>query len=170
MIGIFYGIAILTALIRLGLHAKIYRRFQVDDYFVVFGCLCLTTSTVLGYVNVDNLYWSQELSLNPAEVIPLLEQGVDVAAHINAYERLYYSYPSILWAAIFAIKFAYLAFFKRLIDRVPRLVFYWRVTLGLCLISFPLCVISVYVACVKWGLEAGNKSCSQDIANLADNG
>lgn len=156
MVGVFYGIAILAAIIRLGLHINIYRRFQVDDYFVIFGCICLTASTVLGFVNVDNLFWDEEVSLNPKQALGLLEQVADPVAHINTYERLCFSYPSILWAAIFAIKFAYLAFFRRLIDRVPRLKIYWRVTLGLCLISFPLCVVSVYVACMKWGLQAGN--------------
>lgn len=134
---------------------KTYRRLQVDDYFLLFACICLTASTVLGYINVSNLYWSQELDYNPTRSLFLLDEHVDIAAHINAYERLYYSYPSLLWAAIFAVKFAYLAFFRRLVDRVRPLVIYWRIIVILSVVSLPVCIVTIYVSCMKWGLEAG---------------
>ena len=145
----------MTALVRLILQLKTYRRFYVDDYFLIFACVCLTASTVLGFINVDNLYWEQEIDYSPGLIIELMEQHVDIAAHINTYERLYRSYPVLLWAAIFAVKFAYLAFFRRLVDRIRPFLTYWWVIVGLSVVSFPVCVISVYLPCPKWGLESG---------------
>ena len=140
---------------RLVLQLKSYRHLRVEDYFLIFACISLTASTILGYANVSSLYWDQELNYNPTRYFYLIEQHVDVAAHINAYERLYYSYPSLLWTTIFSVKFAYLAFFRRLVDRVRPLVIHWRIIVGLSVVSFPVCVVSDYVVCVKRGLDAG---------------
>ena len=144
----------IAALFRLILQRKIHRRLFLDDYFLIFACILLTASMFLGYTNVGTLYWSQELIYNPSRFAHLLEGHVDIAAHINAYNRLYLSYPTLLWTAIFAVKFGYLAFFRRLIARVTPLVTYWRVVIGITIVSFPICIISNYVNCVKWGLEA----------------
>ena len=117
--------------------------------------MSLTAATVLGYANVGNLYWSEELHLNPAHIYHLLAEHVDVGAGIITYERLQSSYPALLWTSIFVVKFAYLAFFRRLIDRITPLIIFWRVVVGIAVVSFLICIISIYVSCAKWGLEAG---------------
>ena len=117
--------------------------------------MTLTAGTVLGYANVRNLYWDEELIYNPAQVPHLLAEHVDVGARIITYERIQFSYPTFLWTSIFVVKFAYLAFFRRLIDRIPPLIKYWRVVVGISIVSFSICIISVYETCLKWGLEAG---------------
>ena len=150
-----YGLAMISALTRLALQLRVHRRLYLDDWLLIFATMTLTASTVLGYVNVGALYWSQELNYNQSRIYELLAEHVDIAAHINAYERLYYTYPSLLWASIFAVKFAYLAFLRRLVDRIKPLIGYWRVVVGVTAIAFPICVISVYVGCIKWGLDAG---------------
>ena len=134
---------------------KIHRRLYLDDYFLLFACVTLTAGTVLGYANIGNLYWDEEVNYNPAHIYYLLAEHVDVGARIDTYQRLRLSYPALLWTSIFVVKFAYLAFFRRLIDRIPPLIKYWRVVLGISIVSFSICIISIYVSCVKWGLEAG---------------
>lgn len=145
----------ITAMARLILQFKAHRRFYLDDWLLVFATVCLTTSTVLGYVKVGTLYWSQELNYNESRISELISQHVDLAAHINAFQRLYYTYPTVLWLSIFAIKFAYLAFLRRLVDRIKPLIGHWRIVVCITSLSFPVCVISVYVSCNKWGLDAG---------------
>ena len=158
LVGTFYGVAIITASVRLILQIRFHRRLHVDDYFLIFACITLTAGTILGYANVGALYWTQELNYNPSQFFVFLAQHVDIAAHIDRYERLYYSWPVLLWATIFVVKFAYLAFFRRLIERIRPLFIYWKIIVGITVVSFPICIISVYVACVKHGLEAGKLS------------
>lgn len=145
----------ITAMARLMLQFKAHRRFFLDDWLLVFATVCLTTSTVIGYVKVKTLYWSQELNYNEFRIIELISQHVDLAAHMNAFQRLYYTYPTVLWLSIFAIKFAYLAFLRRLVDRIKPLIGHWRIVVCITSVSFPVCIISVYVNCDKWGLDAG---------------
>ena len=137
------------------LQIKVHRRLHLDDYFLLFACVSLTAATVLGYANVGNLYWAEELNYNPVHMYHLLAEHVDVGAGIITYQRLYYSYQALLWTSIFAVKFAYLAFFRRLIDRITPLINFWRGVVGIAIVSFPICIISIYISCAKWGLEAG---------------
>ena len=155
LIGIFYAFAIIGAITRLVLQLRIHRRLHLDDYFLILAALLLTASTILGYIHTNNLYFSEDISLNPDYVFTLLASGADVVGDINAYETLYYTYPALLWTCIFAVKFAYLTFFRQLVDRVRPLVIYWRVVVGVTIVSYPICILSIYVACMKWGLEAG---------------
>ena len=111
LIGVFYGLAIVVASIRLILQARVNRGLYLDDYILIFACVLLTAGTVLGYANVGSLYWNEGLIYNPTHIYYLLAEHVDVAALIKVYERLQYSYSTILWTSIFAIKFAYLVFF-----------------------------------------------------------
>ena len=133
---------------------KLHRRLNLDDYFLLFACVLLTAGTVLGYAKVGTLYWSEDVNYNPTYVEYLLAEHVDVGAHIDDYIRLYCSYPALLWTSIFVVKFAYLAFLRRLLDRVTGLLKFWRVAVGISIVSFPICVISIYIPCLKWGLGA----------------
>ncbi|KAI9720462.1 MAG: hypothetical protein M1812_002968 [Candelaria pacifica] len=163
IIGVFFGLAITTAIIRLILQMRFHRRLYPDDYLLIFACVSLTASTALGYVKVDVLYWSQELHYNPQLLPYYIKENVDIAAHINTYIKLKYTCPTLLWTTIFAIKFAYLAFFRRLTEQVRPLIVYWRVVVSLTVVSFPICILSIHVVivCMKWGLEAA--VCSQPI-------
>lgn len=156
-----------AATARFILQIKVHRRLHVDDYFLLLACICVTAGTVLGYINVGNLYWSEDLSLNPTRLMSLLTSENDFINRVNAYERLYYTYPALLWTAIFAVKFAYLTFFRQLVARLRPLILYWRVVLATTIISFPVCVVSIYLGCVKWGLEAGMRHKSErfDLTN-----
>lgn len=144
-----------AATTRFIIQIKLYRRLHVDDYFLLLACVCVTAGTVLGYTNVGDLYWSEDLSLNPTRLTSLLVSEEDFVNHVNAYKRLSYAYPALLWTAIFAVKFAYLTFFRQLVARLRPLIIYWRVLLTTTIISFPMCIVSIYLGCEKWGLEAG---------------
>ncbi len=145
----------IVATIRLVLQMKFHRRLNLDDYLLILACAFLTAATVLGYTNVGDLYFTQRLNYNPGLFFYYLSQRVDVIARINTYQRLYYTYPALLWATIFIIKAAYLAFFRRLIEHIRPLIIFWRVIVGITIVSFPICILSIYVACTKQGVEVG---------------
>lgn len=147
----------LGALTRLGIQLKTYRRLQVDDFFLVVACTSLTASTILSYIKVRDLYWGQALNYDSALSLLHMEEYTEIAAHIKAYQMLYSSYASLLWTTIFAVKFAYLTFFRRLVDRLRPLIIYWRFIVGLSAVSFPFCVVSIYTLCKQKRQEAGQR-------------
>lgn len=158
-----------AATTRFVLQIKLYRRLHIDDYFLLLACICVTAGTVLGYTKVGDLYWTEDLSLHPTRLASLLVSEEDFVNQVNAYKRLSYAYPALLWTAIFAVKFAYLIFFRQLVARLRPLIIYWRVVLTITIISFPVCILSIYVGCEKWGLEASmrHKSKRRDLTNSA---
>ena len=145
----------IAAFVRLILKVKISRGLHVDDYFLIFACACLTAATALGYANVGKFYLSQARNYNQTQSDYFLAEHVDVAAEIDAYERLFLVYPALLWTTIFTVKFGYLAFFRRLVDRIEPLITYWKVIVGISCISWAICVASIYIGCFKWNLAAG---------------
>lgn len=147
----------LGALTRLGIQWKTHRRLQVDDFFLIVACTSLTASTILSYIKVRDLYWSQALNYDSALGLLYMEEHTELAAHINAYRLLYNSYASLQWTTIFAVKFAYLTFFRRLVDRLRPLIIYWQFIVGFSAVSFPVCVVSIYVSCKEKRQENGQR-------------
>ncbi|MCJ1471802.1 hypothetical protein MMC13_000443 [Lambiella insularis] len=65
LISMFYALALIGAATRLILQIKVYWRLYLDDYLLVNACICLTISTILGFVYVDTLYRGQDLNMEP---------------------------------------------------------------------------------------------------------
>ena len=146
------------ALIRLILQLKLHHRLFLEDFFLFLAVLCLIASTTLTFYYMEIMYLSQELIFNHDRFILLLEHDPSHADYIvdtfvNEGQPFYFACPALLWVSIFAVKFNYLAFFRRLIDRVKPLIIYWRFVVAVTIVSFPLCVLPLKVNRVKWGLD-----------------
>ncbi|KAI9796329.1 MAG: hypothetical protein M1835_004320 [Candelina submexicana] len=103
---------------------------------------------------MGKLYWDQELVFNPSLFSKYGSENVNIPHHIIDHQRFIYSATTLLWTTIFTVKFAYLTFFRRLIKQIRPLIIYWRVIVGITVVSFLICIMSIYVTCTKWGLEA----------------
>lgn len=131
-----------TAATRMALQLRYQRRLRADDYFLLFATLSLTSGMVLMFSILSSLYTSQEKASNPEKT------------QINpSHFKIVYALPTLAWTTIFCVKFAYLWFFRLLIDRLRSLTIYWRVVVAITSISYPLCASSSYMAC------PGNVSC-----------
>lgn len=149
--GTFYTIAIIAAATRLVLQVRHHRRLQIDDCFLLGACACLTGATLLTFIKFSDLYFAEEFGLN-AGLLPI---PADIYQRIYSYEDLYYSAPVLAWTAIFFVKFAYLYFFRILVDRLRKLQIFRKILMVIAAVSWPVCIISVYIPCTKRGLEAG---------------
>ena len=134
---------------------RIHNRLHLDDYFLIFSCVCITVGTALCYVYIGLLYWIQELDLNPTRSSYLLAEHIDFIADINLIERLVSVFTTLMFTAIFAVKLAYLAFFRRLVDRIRPLIIYWRVVTAITILSFPIGIILSFLACTQTGPDVG---------------
>lgn len=88
--------------------------------------LCLVGVTALDYVSLQNLYDVLAVILygSGANLFSLLER-VEMAA------RMGHAMSTMWWLVLFPIKLAYLLFFRKMIDRLPRLNIYWW-----CIVAF----------------------------------
>lgn len=154
--ALFFAIAIIITTTRIVLNVRAYQRLRPDDMLLLFACICLTIGTAFSLKHVGNLYFDEIAELNL--VVPTYFFNKDnfmdeFSATLNSYRKLYYTFPALTWTTIFFVKFAYLYFFRRLVDRVAGLVLYWKFVVAACILSFPICIVSIYISCPKTGIE-----------------
>lgn len=115
------------------------KEFALDDAFLAFGTACLIAAMAVLYINMDDMYFTEALTYAPT----LFTFQPDLN-RVFEFRKLVTASLILTWVAMMAVKFAFLALFRRLIDRIPPLIRYWRVV-----VAFNLAVAgygaSVYV-------------------------
>lgn len=130
----------------------IQKEFALDDAFLAFGTACLIAAMVILYINMDNMYFTEAMTYAPTR---LSFQPQDLN-RVFEFRKLVTASLILTWIAMMAVKFSFLALFRRLIDRIPPLIKYWRV-----IVAFNIAVTaygaSVYVvACPHFsGMKVG---------------
>lgn len=85
------------------------------------------------YINMDNMYLVEALTFVPSSALTSLGASVSPAQVTQMFDRVYEFRKLITvsliltWVALMSVKFAFLALFRRLIDRMPSLIRYWWV-------------------------------------------
>ena len=103
----------------------VQRQFTAGDGFIVFGTCFLIVAVTILFVTLDDMFKSQAfLDGDAAFELPSDVLGASYRFHKMLTVSLMFS-----WLAIVSVKFSFLALFRDLIDRLPRLIIYWRVTL-----------------------------------------
>ena len=124
--SVFFGLAIVTAIVRIGVRLYYFRKFFTDDYFLLLALASLIacqylylTVTVPGIVNLIPEMSKSHMHTNPEEKAKQLELS-------NVAQML-------IWVTVFAVKFSFLFHFRQLIERVPWLRAWWWTVFGICL-------------------------------------
>ena len=128
--GILLGIAIITAFIRLRIRLKIRRRLYLDDAFLGLACLFLLGASIILYRGLEILYLSDKDLVDF-----IIEHRAEIADDVEpravmlvfGYQRHFWWIGPLSWLAIFSVKFSFLSFFHQLVNRLPRLLLYWRI-------------------------------------------
>lgn len=126
----------ITAAVRSALRLRNYRRIFVDDIFLFLACAFLTVATIIVY----KISATQDLSW-------LLMQPDGLQKTLVWYHQMIFAYLLLTWASIFAIKLSFLCIFRTLVDRLANMVLYWRIVVGVTVISFGFCVVEVFIEC-----------------------
>lgn len=119
------------------------RRLDADDYFLIFGLLCLGAGTVLVHLFCQTIFFIQAIQIDPPRIFPA-----------DQYEQLSKTYAAILsflciiWTAIFAIKFSFLALFRLLIRRLPKpIIRYYWITVGVTITTWLFFIAEPWIYC-----------------------
>lgn len=147
-----FAVCVVSVAARYYIRIAVQKEFSLDDAFLAFGTACLIAAMAILYINMDNMYFTEAMTyaptsfqFSPQDLNPVFE-----------FRKLVTASLILTWVAMMAVKFAFLALFRRLIDRIPPLIKYWRVV-----VIFNLAVTgygaSVYVvACPHFsGMKVG---------------
>ena len=153
--GVLFGSAIVTAIVRTGIRIKWRRRVSLDDASLAVACLALTAATTTLYKELGVLYLAEDIvqdyvTGNMAD----LPADVNVAATIPRYQRTFYLHGTLCWIAVFSVKFTFLLFFRQLLNRLPRFLLYWKVVVVANVVALSYCICYAFFLCPHSNLEA----------------
>ncbi|KAI4255553.1 MAG: hypothetical protein L6R42_006673 [Xanthoria sp. 1 TBL-2021] len=140
-IGFMLAVAVSLAAGRIFIRAKLNRKIYVDDGFFFLAVVTLVAGTVMTYLDVPYIYLQQNVQAGtqapPADFIQQLLKSVKIqdAAVV------------LLSATIFAVKLAFLAFFRGLIWRLKKLEIWWWCVLVIVIISSIVLICSNFITC-----------------------
>lgn len=152
MVGALYGFSIIAAALHIALKLRNDRRLQTGDFFLFLACACLTISTALIYRLLSSGILIGERFADPD--VLLIESLPALVKSISLYQREDYAFLGLTWGSIFSVKFSFLFFFKQLINRLDRIMAFWKITMVITIISFLCCIISFLTVCPHFGISA----------------
>ena len=93
----------------------------MEDGFLILAACSLIATTVFSYIDLSNLYSALLVVLGSSDTTNLF----NVLALIETSTKISEALSTLWWLVLFPVKLAYLFFFRKLIDRLPRLKIYW---------------------------------------------
>ena len=151
VVGVFFSVALLAAAARIIIRLWLQKRLRLDDYLLLFSCVCLIPATGLLYYGTTSIFFVGELSYDLAAILGEGISEAEIIERITLFQKINWAYLALTWASIFAIKFGFLSLFRHLIDRVQFLYTFWKgVTIFTGLI-FAFSVCDSFIACPKLG-------------------
>lgn len=118
--------------------------FSIDDGFLLVAFGLSLSSLVIMYTEVIwRMYIIVALQTHvPGVIAP--PDWMQISFHFHKWVTVC---GMLAWASVVAVKFSFLFFFKKLIDRLPLLNFYWWVVVVFNLMSFGYGTAIWYVGC-----------------------
>jgi hypothetical protein len=153
-VGVLFGTAAITVILRTIRRVYLFRQFKLDDAFVVFGFLCLSATTGVFFHSLDIIMLQEALAMEPTVIVPI----TSISRLLNSMTFLDV-FLCTIWTCTFAIKGSFLALFRKLIQGVSKNLdrYYWFVVVYT-FICWVFMVVEPFVLCPYFGTEGG-KSC-----------
>ncbi|KAL8772125.1 MAG: hypothetical protein Q9209_002560 [Squamulea sp. 1 TL-2023] len=153
--AVLLGACMLSVTLRFYIRLWVQRNFSLDDAFLILAICCLISALAIMYsVTLDWLYQIQELS---AALPFAIDYGFDV--ELISSDSLGLLQPSykylkwitvnqtLAWTSIIAVKFSFLCLFRKLIERMPKLISYWWGVVGFNTVAFGYGMATYFLGC-----------------------
>ena len=141
-----FGTAIIGAISRTALRYHNTSRLTLDDGFLFVACVALVAATVILYKFIPGAYLFEVFAFHPPSVLP---PGFDFDKTVLYNVKLLDAYNMLSWVVIYSVKFCFLSFFRSLIDRLQKMIVYWRVVVGITAVFFGLSLCETFIACPR---------------------
>jgi hypothetical protein len=131
-----FVICVLSVFARLYVRIGVQKQFTIDDGFLLLGLCFMIIGFCLLFTYIDGMYLAQAFILvGPSIVVSAPPNFLTI---VFDYQKMALVSLCSTWCVIICVKMSFLLFFRKLIDKMPPLILYWRITLGVNII------VSVY--------------------------
>jgi hypothetical protein len=163
---IFFAVtAIIASTSRLLFRYRHEDALRLEDYLVLFATTLLVVETGLVYSFTSRLYIIDAATTH-LSVLSYVVKEPELAELLLETGATLVAYFTLGWAAIFAIKFSFLALFYRMLRNVSRkLMIYFWITVAATAISGVVIILESFILCPRFGADAG--MCVKVVPNIA---
>lgn len=166
MTGLFFCLSALSVVGRIGIRIHARKLPSADDYLVFFGLASLIAGSGVLWSNLNNMYLIQVLYVDPS--IAFRVKSNDLLTAMSHFLAQQVTSLALLWTAIFAVKFSFLAFFWQLVQSVDNIrKYYWFVVVAT-FVSWLFVIAEPFILCHKFGMESGKSCISQQHTRLME--
>ncbi|MCJ1245147.1 hypothetical protein MMC30_002348 [Trapelia coarctata] len=130
IIFVFLIIAIAAAAARTILRVRQSRRLELDDVFLILAIVTLCAFVGVIYSVKDLLYFSVYLALGLEDPGYPLSASFDFEKAFAYYGQMDEAASLLIWTSIFAVKFSFVFFFRKLTRRVRGIEIWWRIVVA----------------------------------------
>ena len=131
----------MAAIIRLSIRLRIHRRLFLDDPFLILACATLIPATVLTFDLLPTLYFDQALAEDPV----FIEVPKDFISNAIWYSKIWDATSPLTWTTLYAVKFSFLIFFRKLTARMENMKLYVTVVMVMCALSYFVSLCEVWI-------------------------
>lgn len=159
--GTLFGLSIFTATVRTVYRIRVNRRLRPDDYMLFFACATLIAANAMLYLLLSDLYWDEELLLDPVKtILAAANTPKQLFGKILSTRMMILALQAVTWTSIYAIKFCFLLFFHQIVCRLKGQLFLWKIILGITVLFYCICISVSFMTCTHYDMEAGEHPCS----------
>ncbi len=149
-----FAFAIIAACVRFYARLRVRRqRFGVDDFFLLFGLVCLAVAVGILFRFIDAMYMVTALAFGKKDIY-LPPDFIQQVTHFHTWSVVSLE---LLWIAGCAVKFSFLALFYNLIQRQPRMKRYWWVATCVSFVTTVYGITSYILPCPWFDFERSCK-------------
>lgn len=145
----------------MSIRIKSRRGISLDDYFLLFGLICLTGATVLLLKYTRLIYMTEAVRLlqqagqNGAAHIPAVIFTLEDILELENVSKVIDAFVCLTWTATCAVKASFLALFRVLIRRISRkiTIYYW-VMVGCTGVTWVFMMAESFIFCSTFGMRS----------------
>jgi heme/copper-type cytochrome/quinol oxidase subunit 2 len=115
---------VLSVAARFYVRLGVQKQITIDDGFLIVALCCLISAMSIMYsVTIDRMYLAEAVAVG----LPGVDLPPDFLQQAFDFQKWVTITLTLLWCAVMAVKFSFLFFFRKLIDRIRPLIIYWWV-------------------------------------------
>jgi hypothetical protein len=148
----------LAAVSRIAIRLWLQKRLRLDDYLLLCSCVCLIAGSGLLYYGTPSIFFRAKLTFNPTAMLEAGVNEADMLKKITLIPKINWAYLVLSRFTIFFVKFGFLAVFRHLVDRLPRMYKFWKGVVVVTGLVFAFAVCDAFIACPKLGLATSKEA------------
>lgn len=152
--------AVVAVILRIFSRRRLKTRIGWDDICAMAAVFFLVTNQMI-FSMIEFLGKSSFAFVGRADKVEEMKRLSKIVIGL----KLSLAYEVMYLISIFLVKFSMLFLYNRFARHTTHITLYLRVTQGICLLTFAICILSLFLSCIPinmfWSLSNNNEQCTK---------